>query len=486
MRVCEIFLDKQNFKNIILNMGQTATPILREYQNTIREEARALMRKHTKSMLIQSPTGSGKTILIAHMLKTAESKGMSAWFIVHRRELIKQSVLAFNDVNVCHGVIANKWYAQPHRLIQIASIQTLIRRYEKHGKPNLIIYDECHHCAAGSWSKLYDSFPDAYHIGLSATPIRLDGTGLKQWFSAMINGPSVRWLIDSGFLVDYKLYAPSKLNLSNVHTRMGDFITSELSAIVDKPTITGDAIKHYQKHCGGRRAVVFCVSIQHSKHVVAQFNRSGIIAKHVDGETNIEERDRAIDDFTLGRIKILSNVDLFGEGFDLPALEAVILLRPTKSLGLYLQQVGRALRPSPGKRYAIILDHAGNCERHGLPDDDREWSLEGRKNSKKGSENEIKIKTCPKCYGVQAPGKKACMSCGHIFEGNPREVDHVEGDLVEIDPNELRKRRKQEQGRLKTEEELVELGRQRGYKRPRLWARHIIRARKEKRSMSRI
>ncbi len=455
-------------------------PILRKYQVDIREQARQLMRKHVKDILIQSPTGSGKTLLVAHMLKTAESKNMNAWFVCHRRELIKQSVQAFKDVQVKHGVIARGWYGQEHRPIQIASIQTLIRRYKRYATPDLIIFDEAHHCAAGSWSKIYNEFPNAYHLGLTATPSRLDGTGLKKWFSSMINGPSVRWLIDYGYLSDYKLYAPSTLNLSGVHTRMGDFIASEVSSIVDKPTITGDVIKHYQKFCIGKRAVVFAVSIEHSKHVVAQFNRSGIVACHVDGETKTEERDESIENFTKGKIKILSNVDLFGEGFDLPSLEAVILLRPTKSLGLYLQQVGRALRPSPGKKYAIILDHAGNCERHGLPDDDREWTLDGREGSGKGQGDEIKIKTCPRCYAVQGIGKPACLSCGHIFDGNPREVDHVDGELVEVNPAILRKKRLREQGKCKTEEDLVAEGVRRGHKRPRLWARHILRSRAEK------
>lgn len=484
--MCVFFLDKSSFYVMIFNMSITAIPTLRGYQTKMRNETRELMRKHIKSVLMQAPTGSGKTILIAHMTKTAESKGMSAWFIVHRRELIKQSVLAFNDVRVKHGVIASGWHSQSHRKIQIASIQTLIRRYKNYEKPKLIIYDECHHCAAGSWNKLYKEFPDAYHIGLTATPIRLDGKGLRTWFSSMINGPTVRWLIDNGFLSDYKLYAPSKLNLSGVHSRMGDFIKSEVSAIIDKPTITGDVIKHYQKFCIGKRAVVFAVSVEHSKHVVAQFNRCGIIARHVDGETNKEERDQTIKDFAAGKIKIMSNVDLFGEGFDLPSLEAVILLRPTKSLGLYLQQVGRALRPSPGKTHAIILDHAGNCERHGLPDDEREWSLDGRMNSGKDGGSEVKIKTCPRCYAVQSIGKPACLSCGHVFEGNPREVDHVEGELVEIDQVQLRRKRLSEQSTALDEEALVELGRKRGYKRPRLWARHIIRVRREKQNANRL
>lgn len=166
---------------------------------------------------------------------------------------------------------------------------------------------------------------------------------------------------------------------------MGDFVRSELSTVVDKPLITGDAIAHYQRHAYGKRAVVFCVSVEHSKHVVSSFNAAGIAAVHVDGETPTEVRDDAIKHFARGNVKIISNVELFGEGFDCPSIEAAILLRPTKSLGLYLQQIGRALRPYPGKENAIILDHSGNCLRHGLPDEEREWSLRAATAHEKGS-----------------------------------------------------------------------------------------------------
>jgi len=451
---------------------------LRQYQVDIISQARELMRQGVRSVLIQSPTGSGKTLLTAKMIGTAREKGLSAWFTVHRRELIRQSILAFDKVGIPHGVVSAGWITDLRHSIQIASVQTLMRRHNRMRAPKLIVVDECHHIAARSWAKLFAEYPNAFLIGLTATPERLDGTGLDKWFKAMVKGPSVSWLIENGFLSQYRLYAPSSISTEGIHTRMGDFVQSELCTVVDKPLITGDAIKHYRRHADGKRAVCFCVSVMHSKHVVEQFNAAGIPAAHVDGESPPEVRDDAIKKFAEGKIKILSNVELFGEGFDLPSIEAAILLRPTQSLGLYLQQVGRALRPSLGKSYAVILDHAGNCQRHGLPDDDRVWSLLGRDSSqaRKGNGG-LSVKVCPKCFGAQFAGRPACKLCGFVFEIQAREVDQVEGDLIEVDPATVRRQRAFEQSRANDLQSLIELGRKRGYKRAELWARHVYMAR---------
>ena len=436
------------------------------------------MYQGEKSVLVQSPCGSGKTLLTAHMLKTAACRGKRAVFIVHRRELIKQSLDAFSMLGLQPGVISSGWLEIRNSPIQIASIQTLSRRVERVKSPDLVVWDEVHHIGAKTWGKVYDCFSGAYHIGLTATPCRLDGTGLDKWFSKMVSGPSVQWLIDNGFLSQYKIFAPGNIDTSSVHSRMGDFITSELLAVVDRPTITGDAIKHYKKLCAGKRAIVFCVSIEHSKHVVEQFNANGIPAEHIDGETDKHHRDAAIQRFSSGKTIILSNVDLVGEGFDLPAIEAGILLRPTQSLGMYIQQSGRALRPYPGKECAFILDHAGNCQRHGLPCDDREWSLKGSKGTDKQSASSVKIKACPRCYAVQFSGKEACSYCGYEFEKSPRKVDYEDGNLVEVDLQAARRTRLTEQGKADSFESLVALGRKRGYKRPYLWAKHVLNARK--------
>ena len=457
-------------------------PVLRSYQVDIENEARRRMMAGIRSILLQSPTGSGKTLLTASMLGKAAQKGMPSLFVLHRRELIKQSILAFSQLNIRHGVIANGFPQDPSSLIQIGSVQTLSRRIGKMREPKLVVFDECHHLAAKSWSALYDGYPKAFFLGLTATPERLDGRGLEKYFRTMIHGPSVEWLIKNNFLCPYKLYAPTSASMQGVHVRMGDFVKSEAAAAIDKPTITGDAIKHYRQLASGKRAVVFCVSVEHSKHVVEQFRSAGISAAHVDGETNVHERDEAIRKFAAGEIKVLSNVELFGEGFDLPALEVAILLRPTKSLGLYLQQVGRALRTFPGKTVALILDHAGNCARHGLPDEEREWTLAGHHDEDEDKGPSESVKICPKCFAAQFPGRPACTYCGFVFEAKPREVEEKEGDLSEVDIEAMRKQRRSQQAQLKTLEELIIEGKKRGYRRPELWARHIIRVRQDKQS----
>lgn len=456
-------------------------PTMRPYQERIIEETRALIRKGAKNILITSPTGSGKTILTAHMLKKSAERGVPAWFVVHRRELVKQSIQAFNSVGVNHGVVASGFWESKRLPIQIASIQTLIKRYRRYPRPKIIVFDECHHCAAGSWDKLYKALPEAYHIGLTATPQRLDGTGLGHWFSEIIHGPEVSWLIEHRFLSSYKIYAPSSVSTEGLHTRMGDFVKDELALAVDRPSITGDAIEHYKKLCLGKRAVVFCVSVEHSKHVVSQFNASGIIAAHVDGETPMEERDAAIRQFREGEIKVLSNVELFGEGFDLPAMESVILLRPTQSLGLYLQQVGRALRPFPGKETAVILDHAGNCQRHGLPDEERAWELStSLPDRKRSGSKEFSVRVCPKCFAAQISGSTACRYCGFTFPVEGRKIEQKDGELVEVNAETIRRQRRMEQGRTSDFEGLVELGKRRGLKHPYLWAKHVFNARQAK------
>lgn len=455
---------------------------LRPYQSDIIARTRTLMQKGCRSLLIQAPTGSGKTLLTAHMLHTAASKGMRSFFVVHRRELIKQSTRAFALEGVKHGIISAGFFEDRRHLVQLASVQTLARRVSRYSEPSLIVWDEAHHLAAGSWASIFGRYANSYHIGLTATPERLDGQGLGRYFKQMVNGPSVQTLIEQGYLSPYKLYAPSTVSMQGIHTRMGDYEKRELASVVDKPSITGNAIEHYSRLCLGRRAVVFCCSIEHSKHVVERFNAAGIKAAHVDGETPQEERDDAIEAFKKGDIQILSNVEIFGEGFDVPSIEAAILLRPTQSLGYYLQQVGRALRPAQGKDCAVILDHVGNCTRHGLPDQDREWSLEGRaERSRKEGGNGVAVRICQKCFAAMVATSVVCKFCGWTFPVKSREIEEKEGELKEINKEAVRSQQLRMQGSAESLEELAVIGRERGYKFPRRWAYYVFKSRQQKR-----
>ena len=451
---------------------------LRPYQQYIILQARHLIRQGARSILIQSPTGSGKTALTAHMLGTSSSKGIQSFFICHRVELIRQSMQTFDAVGIPFGVEAAGFPPDRRQLVQICSIQSLARRLDKVKTPKLIVWDECTHIASKSWAAVHKHYSDAIHIGLTATPQRLDGKGLGDWFTHMVQGPSVSELIKQGYLSPYKAYAPSTVDTSGLHIRMGDYAKDELAKVMDKPTITGDAVSHYKKLAMGKRAIVFCASIDHSHHVVSQFRAAGIPSEHVDGETDRHVRAEAMKRFQQGQTWVISNVDLFSEGVDVPAMEAVIMLRPTASLSLCLQQMGRGLRPSEGKT-AIILDHVGNLHRHGLPDDDREWTLEGRGKSKQG-QSATPVRTCPKCFAVVKAAVTKCQYCGYVFEVEGREVEEREGELVEVDPEQLRRERLREQGQVKGFDELVALGKKRGYRHAYAWAKNVMQARQAK------
>lgn len=409
--------------------------LLRDYQNKILDGARALMRSGVKSLIIESPVGSGKTALTAEMIKNASARGIRCWFLLHRIELVRQSMEAFRESDVNFGVVATGFTMDDSLPVQICSIQTLKRRLDKMAAPGMIVYDEAHHVCAKSWVDIRTRFPNAYHIGLSATPERLDGKGIGDHFKSMVPGPSTRWLIKNGFLSDYRLIVPPYgINVEGIHHSMGDFNAAELAVVADVPTITGSAVQEYSKRAAGKRAIARGVNIHHSKDIASQFNAAGVRALHVDGKTPHQERRAALESFSRGETLVLSNVDLFSEGLNVPSVECILDLRPTESLSLWIQFCGRALRPMPGKEKAVLIDFAGNYRRHGLPCEPREWSLEGRKkNSKKV--RAVQSTECPKCYGVFVGILSKCPDCGHDFGsegGGGRTVEHKDGDLVEV------------------------------------------------------
>lgn len=415
---------------------------LRDYQYDLVGRTRQAMRDSKRRVLIQSPTGSGKTALTAHMLARAVERGKRAWFVVHRVELLRQSARAFAEsADLDVGLIAAGFPSSPAAPVQVCSIQTLTKRLSILHPPDFLVLDEVHHCPSKSWQRVTAACPDAYHVGLSATPQRLDGQGLGAFFDALVVGPSTEQLIAQGWLSPYRLFAPSRPDVSGVHRVAGDFNKAELSTTMQSSAVVGDAISHYQRHTPGARALVFAWSLDASRQIAQQFRDVGVEAAHVDGETPRYERGVAMQRFADGDVRVICNVDLFGEGLDVPALDAVFLLRPTQSLGLYLQQVGRGLRMSPGKSHVTIFDHAGNYERHGLPDDPREWSLAAREKSKAPSE--ACGKRCMQCFGVARPSAKVCPYCYAPFVVQSREVERVDGSLEEADLGALRALRQQ-------------------------------------------
>lgn len=397
--------------------------------------------------------------------------------LVHRQELQLQASRSLSAMGVAHGLIAPGHNRTTHP-VQVASVQTLIRRRER-PRFDLIIIDEAHHAVAGTWRKILDLYPAAKVLGVTATPCRTDGAGLDDVFDHMVVGPSTASLIDMGFLVRPVVYAPpTAVDLSGVRKRGGDYDQRDVAERMDKPAITGDAVGHYRRLAPGKPAIAFCASVAHAQHVAEQFRQAGFIARSIDGSMADTDRKQAIADLGNGRLHVLTSCDIVSEGTDIPVVEAAILLRPTTSLSLYLQQVGRALRPAPGKDRALILDHVGNCLRHGLPDDPRDWTLQGVERTTSNARDDVPpVKQCERCYAVFKPSP-VCPACGHVHQVKAREIQQVEGELQEVDPEVIRRQQRAEVGRARTLADLQEIARQRGYSMG--WAYNVFRARGRK------
>ena len=436
---------------------------LRPYQNQLANDIRAAFGSGANRPLAVSPTGSGKTVLFSYITSQVLKRGSRVIIVAHRREILDQISATLKRVGVPHGFIqAGK--STSNQPAMVASIQTLARRLDTIPAPDLVIIDEAHHAVSKSYVQMFAAWPTAKFIGVTATPERLDGKGLGAMFDRMVMGPSVQWLIDNGFLAQPVYYAPREVvDLSQVHTVAGDFDRSEAEEIVDTPRITGDAVTHYVRFCNRQRAVAFCISVAHAQHVADTFNSCGIPSASIDGTLDPEVRKQRVEDLTAGKILVLTSCELISEGFDLPAVNAAILLRPTQSLSMHLQQVGRALRPYPGKTNAIILDHVGNCLRHGLAEQERDWDLGGREKRLKKS-SLVETKQCSKCFAIFAG--TVCPQCGSQREIAIREIEEVDGELQRLSIEDISKKREErrEEGKCKTLDDFRALAKLRGYK----------------------
>jgi superfamily II DNA or RNA helicase len=458
---------------------------LRPYQNDAVQRIRGSFLEQKKAPLLVVPTGGGKTVIFSYIAASTSARGKRVLILVHRIELLRQTTKKLTEAGVYHGLINPNYTPNLHAPVQVASVQTLVNRLSKIQPPDLIVIDEAHHATAGTWKKIIDYFPNARVLGVTATPCRGDGTGLGTdaggVFDDIVIGPQIQELIDAGYLVKPIIYAPrQRLDLSAVRTVRGDYDNKQVADIVDKPTITGDAVAHYRRLCSGTPAVVFCVSVNHAQHVAEEFRLAGYSAYSVDGSMDDDVRTRILNGLGNGTVHVVTSCDLISEGTDIPAIGCAILIRPTQSLGLYIQQVGRALRTSDGKSNAIILDHVGNVLTHGLPEQPREWSLEGekRRKKKKGDEEPaIRVDQCPSCYSIHEPAP-ACPTCGHVKPIKDDIPKQVEGELVQLTAEQVKRQKVVEVAKAKTMEELEKIEKERGYKRG--WAKHMFSAREKK------
>jgi superfamily II DNA or RNA helicase len=413
------------------------------------------------------PCGAGKTILFAYMAQNhiKLSQNNRVWFIVHRKELIDQTLEKFEEI----GIHSDR--------IEIHMVQTLANKIKKGKidyKPTMLIADEAHHTCAKTWKTVIDYCDTAYKIGLTATPCRLDGQGLGSIFDKLEIGVSAKYLIENEFLSPYDYYAPKiNVNFQEFKTKGSDYDNAQVTELFEKSKIYGNVVSEYLKLGKGKKSILYSPSIDFSIKICNEFKNYGINAVHFDGNTDKKERDRIVNDFKNGKIDILSNVDLIGEGFDVPDCECCLLLRPTKSVALYIQQSMRCMRYKPNKR-ATIIDYVGNVFRHDMPDSDREWTLEGKVKCQNASaEKDIVSRECQKCHRVYSGVGRFCPYCGNDNHKTRKQIEQEEQAELEriTEIEKINKRR--EMGMARSFEQLVELGRQRGYKNPRYWAQQV-------------
>lgn len=396
----------------------------------------------SRAVLLQSPTGSGKTRMATHIIKSAKGKGKKIGFTVPRKDLLEQTSETFDELGIIHSYVAAGKPYNPDANVFIGMVDTMAMRLKKDPlllpRLDLVIEDEAHY-GEGARDALVKHYTaqGSYRLGLSATPWKLSGKGLKCWYNTMVPGKSIAWLIQNDRLSDYRYFrGHTKPDLTKIKCTAGDYNKGEIASFMEhQGVIIGDCVNDYRTRAMGRLHIVRCASIKHSNMVAEQFRQQGIPAVHVDGETPMDERKRIFRAFARREILVLTFADLLNFGFDLSqasgmdvCIEGLSDLKPSKSLAGQLQFWGRGLRWKPYP--AIFNDHVGNYIDHGLPRYDRDWSLEDRER-KKASERSIAVKQCDNCFYCHPPAPQ-CPDCGHVYVVKSRTIAQRDGELVEI------------------------------------------------------
>lgn len=407
-------------------MGEIA---LRPYQTEFIDNVRNQFRRGKRRVVGVAPCGAGKTIMTGWIIRQVCRNNKSAVFFVHRKELIEQTAATFDKLGIRYGIIAGG--VKPNYLypVQIASVQTLINRLDFVPAPDLLVCDECHHILAKTYLQIINRWNKSYLLGVTATPERTGGVKLCDVFNSMVLAPSTAELIKLGNLTQFDYFAADSSNdfsseLNSIKILQGDYDNKQLAELMSRRRIIGNIVEHYEIHSPDKSAICYCVNVAHSKTVAQSFQNAGINAVQVDGSTPKNKREFIVNQFRKGNIQVLCNAELFGEGFDVPNCDAVILARPTKSLTLHIQQSMRSMRPNPAdpNKRAIIIDCVENWKRHGLPDTERDWNLDPNDPKREGK---TPYKECPECERIIPLGTRVCPFCDYEFEFRtmPEEVD---------------------------------------------------------------
>jgi superfamily II DNA or RNA helicase len=407
---------------------------LRDYQERDVARLREAMRS-SRRVLYVAPTGSGKTVLFAHIAEGAAAKGKRVLVLLHRIELVKQTVAKLAAFGVTAGLITARRTARLDAGVIVAAVQTLDRRQTDPGPIDLVVVDEAHHAVASTWERVLGRFEGARLLGVTATPERLDGQGLSDVFEVLVEGPDVAWLAEHGYLARARAFGrlAAVEDLKAIRTRRGDYDRGQLAELMLRLPVTEAAVEDYRTLGEDRPAFAFCVGRHHAEVVAQAFTEAGVPATSLDGSAHERDREAALEAFRTGTIRVLASCDLLTEGFDAPEAGVAILLRPTRSRALHRQIVGRVLRPKTDGSKALLLDYSGNLLAHGLPDTAVRWSLEGRDAAPREPEELVKL--CPGCEAIVALGVAECPACGHAFAAAPpREIEGMApGAITAID-----------------------------------------------------
>ncbi len=426
---------------------------LRPYQQALLDKLKEAFREGYRKILIQSPTGSGKSVFFSKIIGGTSEKDNSTLFLVHRRELIKQASEHMDNESIYHGIIMAGVVPNLYEKTQLASVDTLRSRcITKEIVPwpsaDVLVVDEAHHVGSKTYEKIFDKYEDKAIIGVTATPCRANGKGLGHFFEKLIIGPTVRKLMDDGYLAEASYMVPAVPDMQGVKVARGDFVENELAKVMNDAKLIGDVVEHWIKYASDRKTIVFTVNVAHSVAVMERFKEAGIPAAHIDGKTNQAEREQILKDYSNGVYKVLSNCQVFTEGVDMPEVGCVVLARPTKSLSLYLQMAGRGLRPKPDGSDCIILDHAGNVFRHGGVDEEHDWSLDEKTIQERDREKKDKPEKlakdfiCDNCGNIFAK-QSVCPKCGTPLGSHGKDIDTAKGELVEFKPKLEKKKKEQ-------------------------------------------
>lgn len=422
-------------------------------------------KQGSRRPLVVAPCGAGKSYLFTDMIRRTRGDVL---VLTHRQELKLQHERLLQEQGLSGSA-------------RVAMILTEANRLGQYPTPALIVTDEAHLSRSNSWMKVIDYY-NTYTVGFTATPIRLDGKPLGDIYDSMIEGVDTRWLIEHGHLAPYQYYAPKTVDTDGLRKVAGDFVVSDLEKLMTERAIYGDVIESYGTFAPGERTIAYCTSVRHARETAEAFCAAGIKAHHLSAGTPAGERQRIMDAFRAGDITVLCNVGIISEGVSINDVSCCMLLRPTDSVALGIQQMMRCMRYQPGKT-AKIIDMVGNYTRVGLPDEEREWSLGQplKRRPRLDGDGNFYLRCCPECY-MTFQTAPVCPFCGAVYPLHSREIQAKEEiRLAQITAEEAarvaeeKKKRRQEVGRARTYPELMKIAQERGYSRG--WVYQMLRAR---------